>query len=196
MNLAAKRSARAVGLEEMLFLLRKDPIRLARLMRYLSLREIRGQFSENTLCTSTGTEEVSTIMEGADPMSSSSSPTESEGVGERDLMNALTGKDLNSLGGDQVKGRESLAASPSPTASYFHPGSKGKRVRACREFLERLDKTGELLRTIDNTNVDPAKHQRNLVCNSFFVSICAKNFKLNCDFCNFTESGQHEQNVV
>jgi hypothetical protein len=170
MNLANERHSRGVGLEEMLFLLRKDHVRLSRLLKYLSLKEIRGQFAENTLNASTGTEEVTAIMAEKSALIDQSTTTEEEeGVGEKDLMNALTGKDLNCLGLNQSQNRPSSADPYGPSSR--NSASKGKRVKACRDFLARLDSTGELLRTLDEDLFDQAKHQRNLVFQIIIVII-------------------------
>lgn len=159
--MAMGRNARSVGVEEILFLIRKDHVRLSRLLKHLSLKEMRNQFVESTMNAPTGTDELNAIV-------GESSDLNGE-LNEQDLLDVLTGKNLSGPDSNRSTPTD-LGSSSLSTASSNHPVYT-RKVKICRDFLAKIDSTGELLRTLDQNFFDKAKHRRNLVKVKIFVFI-------------------------
>lgn len=161
-DVAIQRQSKQIGLEDFLFLLRKDKVKLCRLLRHFSLKDMRNRMSSEQWTddqTPTLDETVSSLDAGC-----------TMDFDEEELLNALILEQKSSQPQDSFYStaiatsavqQPSDPNSPSGKAAFPQPA---KRLKLCLDFLASIDQTGELDRYLQEDQFfDELKHNRMMV---------------------------------
>ena len=163
--MAIQRQSKQIGLEDFLFLLRKDKVKLCRLLRHFSLKDIRNRMSSEQ-------------WSGDDPASALDETVSSLDAGctldfdEEELLNALILEQKSNQPQDSFYSSAVLKQPSDPSSPIT--GSKAtafpqpaKRLKLCLDFLASIDQTGELDRYLQEDQFfDELKHNRMTVSGS------------------------------
>lgn len=162
-DVAIQRQSKQIGLEDFLFLLRKDKVKLRRLLRHFSLKDMRNRMPSEQW---SGDDQTPTLDETVSSLDAGCTMD----FDEEELLNALileqkTNQPQDSFYSSAVLKQPSDPSSPttgSKAATVFP--QPAKRSKLCLDFLASIDQTGELDRYLQEDQFfDELKHNRMMV---------------------------------
>ena len=166
-DVASQRQSKQIGLEDFLFLLRKDKVKLCRLLRHFSLKDMRNRMSSEQQWT-TSVDQPSSVFGETGALDAGCTLD----FDEEELLNALISEQKTNQTQDAfytTKQQTQQPDNPTTNKATIFP-QPAKRLKLCLDFLASIDQTGELDRYLQEDQFfDELKHNRMLVSCVYFI---------------------------
>lgn len=170
-DVAIQRQSKQIGLEDFLFLLRKDKVKLCRLLRHFNLKDMRNRMSSEQW---TGDDQTPTLDETVSSLDAGCTMD----FDEEELLNALILEQKSSQPQDSFYSSAIASSAVQQPSDPNSPTTGGKatvfpqpakRLKLCLDFLASIDQTGELDRYLQEDQFfDELKHNRMMVSRERF----------------------------